>query len=398
GCGGWPAGRRVQAGLLLLGGLLASPRILRADRRPLRVTFVNPGRADEALWRMIELSMQQAAPQLGIALTVAQAGRNRQLMRSEALAALAATPPPDLLLIGNEERSAREVILAAEARGVPCFLLLNDLDAADAEAMGAPRERVRAYLGSLVPDNLAAGRDLAEALLAAARARAGSGTGTNAPAGPGARRRLLAIVGDRVTPSSTLREEGLHQAIAAAGDAEVARVLPGHWSEREAEAAAGRYLAWARAGGVGTDLVWAANDPMAIGALRAFAAAGETPGETVLFGGVNWTTAALDLIAEGRMEVSFGGHLFAGVLALAVLRDWADGRDFATEGGGRLRLPLAPARRDRAAALRRMLEAGPWDRIDAAALTRAARGPDAPALPPLDLLLQRLMPTAAAGR
>jgi ABC-type sugar transport system substrate-binding protein len=60
------------------------------------------------------------------------------------------------------------------------------------------------------------------------------------------------------------------------------------------------------------DALWAANDPMALGAMTALREGGYAPGKDVLIGGVNWSHDAVDKVLDGEMVVTHGGHFLLG--------------------------------------------------------------------------------------
>jgi hypothetical protein len=87
------------------------------------------------------------------------------------------------------------------------------------------------------------------------------------------------------------------------------------------------------------DALWAANDPMALGAIAALKEAGYRPGVDVMVGGLNWSQAAVDRVLKHEMVVTYGGHFLLGAWAMVVLRDYKDGGDFAEEDV-RLHFPM----------------------------------------------------------
>ena len=107
------------------------------------------------------------------------------------------------------------------------------------------------------------------------------------------------------------------------------------WTAKTAEASIRQFIAT----GPHIDALWAANDPMALGAISALNKAGYKPGEDVLVGGLNWSQFAVKKVLDGEMVVTYGGHFLLGAWAMVVLRDYYDGRDFAEEDV-RLQIPM----------------------------------------------------------
>jgi len=77
---------------------------------------------------------------------------------------------------------------------------------------------------------------------------------------------------------------------------------------------------------------WAANDPIALGAMEATDMSGKKPGQDIYIGGLNWDAPALQKIREGSLTNSLGGHFMTGGWALVLLHDYHHGKDFAEEG------------------------------------------------------------------
>jgi len=87
------------------------------------------------------------------------------------------------------------------------------------------------------------------------------------------------------------------------------------------------------------DAVWAANDPMAFGLLRALEEAGYQPGKDVVVGGLNWSQGGIDRVLNGEMLLTHGGHFLGGAWVMVLIRDHRDRRDFAEEDV-RLQFPM----------------------------------------------------------
>jgi ABC-type sugar transport system substrate-binding protein len=153
--------------------------------------------------------------------------------------------------------------------------------------------------------------------------------------------KLLALAGEIDTPASNDRVRGLKRAIGVMSkllgpsSVDLIDIRNLDWSQKRAEASMREFVQK----GPRIDALWAANDPMAIGAIAALREAGYRPGVDVMVGGLNWSQAAVDRVLEGEMVLTHGGHFLLGAWAMVILRDYHDGRDFAEEDV-RLQFPM----------------------------------------------------------
>jgi ABC-type sugar transport system substrate-binding protein len=180
---------------------------------------------------------------------------------------------------------------------------------------------------------------------------------------------LLAIAGDQLTPASIERTAGLHAALARHPDVVLSRQIHSKWTEAEGRQITERYLDWAGRNGVRPGVVWAANDPIAFGAIAALRAAGFRPGEDVFIVGLNWSAPALQRVAEGEMLLTDGGHFLAGGWAMVLLRDHASGLDLGADGT--VRFAMSAITRENVERFQRHFGQRDWSVIDFAALSRS---------------------------
>ena len=294
----------------------------------LRVGFINPG--PHEFWRAVNGTMLAAAAELGIDVEIRETGRSRDKAIEFAHQFLAENPPLDYLIATNDVDAAPEIIRLADAAHVKLILLNNDLNEKDWAEFGEPRTKYRSWLGSIVPDHEGAGYGIAtEILTEAARIKA------KRPL------KILALTGDHETPAGNERVRGLKRAVGditkllGPGSVELVEVRYLDWTAKTAEASVRQFTAT----GPRIDALWAANDPMALGAMSALNEAGYKPGEDVLVGGLNWSQVAVKKVLDGEMVVTYGGHFLLGAWAMVVLRDYHNGRDFAEEDA-RLQIPM----------------------------------------------------------
>ena len=347
---------------ILLGAVLSSA--VPAGERP-SVVFVNPGKHGEVFWELVSDTMRAAGKQLSMDVEIVYAERNHQALRELGMEVVGRPTPPDYLILVNEESAATPIVEAANKAGIKTFLLSNAFTGAQAEKFGAPREILHNWIGSLVPDMNSAGARMAKALV-----EVGQQNGWFSADG---KLHFLALGGDERTPNSIARTEGFSSYVAARSDVVVDRLLFANWNAAEADTLTYRYLRWAENTGVRPAGVWAANDPMAIGAINAIEKAGLTPGRDIAVVGLNWSPEALEEIKTGRLVLTDGGHFFAGGWSMVMLRDHADGCDFA-EGGAAKVFPLASIDRSNQSGLADLITGHQFDSIHFASFLASRRG------------------------
>ncbi|MAC48571.1 MAG: sugar ABC transporter substrate-binding protein [Oceanospirillum sp.] len=294
----------------------------------LQVSFINPGKQGERFWDMVTATMQAAADDLDIELKVYYAQRNRIRMQAIGSQLLTEKQLPDYLVLVNEEQSAEEIVKMANEKQVKTLLLLNDFFGSQLERMGQPREKYPYWIGSITPDNYRAGFRMADRIIERAKQRFGTPV------------HLLAIAGDKVTPASILRTEGMLKRVQADPDVILDRLLYANWNARDAKVMTERYLQWAERNQIHPHSLWAANDPIAAGAIKALREKGLEPGKDIFLAGLNWSPEGLDMVQSGDLVLTDGGHFLAGAWTMVLLRDYAEGFDFAQQGY-RLSFPMS---------------------------------------------------------
>ncbi len=343
--------------LSLLAVLLSLPALAQ------QVHFINPGRSDEAFWRMAGEAMQAAADSLGLRFSQEFAERDpeRSLALARALAARPAPQRPDYVLLVNEKNT-----LVANARvlgeaGIRSFAAFSGLLPQERERFAPRSPALPLLLGSLEPRAEDAGYLTAKALIAAGlRGR----PRTAAPL------QLLAIAGDRSTPVSIARNQGLQRAL----DEHKGRVLmramvAADWRRDLAQQLAARQLAQTP----GLQLVWCGSDQMAFGVMDAARALGLQPGRDLHVSGINTSVEAMQALMAGRLSALAGGHFLTGAFALVMLYDHHRGHDFASQGVA-LEQPLfIPFDAQRAQRYLSRFGAGPMPALDMRSFSKVYR-------------------------
>ncbi|AWM00858.1 ABC transporter substrate-binding protein [Bradyrhizobium amphicarpaeae] len=323
--------------------------------KPLDIVFVNPGKTGEVYWDMVAQTMQAAGRKLDAHVEVLTSERNYRTMQELGFGVLARRDKPDFLILSNEESAAVPIMEAAEAAGVRTLLLSNTLIGEDAVRLGPPRQKLKTWLGDITTDLQTAGARMADALIRTARDEKWQS--------PDGKIHLLGIGGDEITPASIARNAGLKLAVDAAPDVVVDRLLFANWTQSEAENVTANYLSWASRKQIRPAGIWAGNDPMALGAMRAVIAAGLVPGRDIQLVGLNWSEEALREIRAGRLLLTDGGHFLLGGWSIVLLRDYADGCDFAAVSP-RVEVKTSAITRQNLGSVGDLIKTRAFDRID----------------------------------
>lgn len=275
------------------------------------VTFVNPGKQGERFWDMVTETMHAAALDFDIDLEVIYAQRNRIRMTELGIAVTHRPTPPDYMILVNEEQAAEKILQSANKNGIRTLMLLNDFLPEQRTRVGEPGGVYPNLLGSITPDNFAAGERMMKALIHCAK--------TNNTAPP---YHFLAIGGDRRTPASIDRNNGALSVLKQHSEITLDRFLYANWNQKEAEQLTTSYLNWAERNQVSPSAIWSANDPIAFGARNALLNTQLVPGKDVCMVGLNWSSQGLELVQRGEMLLTDGGHFLAGAWSMVLLHDY----------------------------------------------------------------------------
>lgn len=287
------------------------------------VVFINPGKVDETYWASVSSTMHRAARSLGMQLRVIYAERERlePIAIAQRLARLPPEQRPQYVIFTNDYSVAPGVLRALEGSGIQAFLAFSAIQPELRDQVGVPRGQYPFWLGSLEPRAQDAGYLTAKALIEAARKR------PSLKAADG-KFHLLAVAGDRSTPSSIARNQGMRRAVQEAPDTVLQQEVYGEWQRDKARVQTQElFQRYPEA-----RLVWSGNDEMALGAMQAWQIQGGKPGKDALFSGVNTSGQAFEALRQQELSALAGGHLLTGAWALVLLFDYHRGVDFSTEG------------------------------------------------------------------
>ena len=286
-----------------------------------RVAFINPGQHDETYWVTAGEAMQQAARSLGQSFEQQFAERDPEqaLQIARELAARPAARRPDYVVLANEKGTLVEASRILAAAGIKSFAAFSGLLPQERPAW-SPRQGLPLLIGSLEPRAQDAGYLTARALIV-------QGRRMRLQAADG-KLHLLAISGDRSTPVSIARTEGMRRAVAEQHDVVLDQVAFGDWRKDVAAELASEMLAahpQAR-------LLWAGSDQMAFGAMQVARSRQLEPGRQMLFSAINTSPEAMQARIRGELSALAGGHFLCGAWALVMIHDHHRGHDFSDLG------------------------------------------------------------------
>jgi ABC-type sugar transport system substrate-binding protein len=286
------------------------------------VAFINPGRSNEIYWVTATQGMQAAAHSLGMTFEVQYAQREplKTLDIAREMVARPAGKRPNYIVVTDDYSVADRLLAIIDPAGVKTFLAYSSIPVDQRGGIGSPRSKYKGWLGSLEPQAEDAGYLTARALIERGKKEKAFGADRKL--------HMLAIAGDRSTPSSINRNQGMRRAVAEAPMVVLEEEVYAAWArENAAQQAESLYRRYPD-----VKLVWAGNDLMAFGAMSAWEKRGGKPGVDAWFSGINTSTEALEAVKSGRLTSLAGGHFISGAWALVMIYDYHHGRDFADEG------------------------------------------------------------------
>lgn len=297
--------------------------VLPGDVLAMSVVFLNPGKPDEVYWLTATNSMSAAAKDLDVKLEVLYADRNHlnTLTQAKQLAAREAKDRPDYVILSNDHAVGFEVIRILDAANIKTFLAFSGLrEQSERLLTTIPRQHFQGWLGSLEPRADDAGYLTARALIQ-------HGQQNYMQAADG-RLHMLVIAGDRSTPASLKRNEGMRRAVAEAKNVVIDQEVYAEWSRAKAQ----EQSEWLFKRHPQARLIWAGSDLMAFGAMDSWKNKGGQPGVDAYFSGVNTSSEALAALESGSLTALAGGHFITGAFGLVMLYDYHHGKDFKDEG------------------------------------------------------------------
>ncbi len=273
--------------------------------KPLEVAIFIP--REDPFWKKAVLFTEEAANDLGMKLRIYNANDNPDKMIAQVRKTVQSGV--DGIIFLAYQNTGERILRIAEKNSVPAILINSQLPQADL----LPRTKYEYWIGSVLPDDEKAGSVLIQQLI-------------NEAAQNGIERfNVLAIEGNPKDESSIARIRGLRSFMKHLKEVNSFKIVAGNWNQIKAQEI---FLSYYKTQS-DVNIVWCANDNMALGVLKAIKELGLE--EKIVVGGVDWDKAAQEAILSGDMHVSVGGHFLDGAWAAVLLYDYLNGIDFANE-------------------------------------------------------------------
>lgn len=275
-----------------------------AESTPLRIFAFRPH--NRHFWSRYSAYLEAAAKDLDVDLTVFDAGNDPEQMLRQAEAAV--EQRPDAIIFTDFDGNGEHMIRIAERAEIPIFLVNTLLR----NETLAPRVSYRHWIGTLAADDYRAGRQLTNDLLFAARRK-----GITQP-------RILAFSGNGGGLSLNRRLRALIDVMQDRTDASLVTVQ----QAADPDKVPALFEATIRANS-DINVVWGVTDDSALAAAQTARKLGLA--QTIVFGGIDWRPESLDAMERGLVDVSIGGHVLDGALALIMATDYLKGFDFISQ-------------------------------------------------------------------
>lgn len=286
-----------------------------ADEKPVRIAILyHTPSENDIWWGMVTGFAAEVAEDLNIELELVESDLSPISFINHTKLLLATERPPDYILTPNYVGTIKHIMPLVNKSSTRLFLFNAGLNEEQRALFGSPREKYVQWIGEMLPDDETAGYELARQLIASTRQ---SGV---------EQVNMLAISGNKYNQAAYLRSRGLRRAIEEDPNAHLLQEVSGRWFR---DTAAMKIPVLMKRHPT-TNVIWAANDSMALGVLDVIDSTWHGP-----VGGFDWTAPALTAIWEGDMFASMGGHFMEAGWALVLLFDFHQGRDFVGEGVSR---------------------------------------------------------------
>lgn len=291
-------------------------------KRP-KIAFITPSSKGNTYWPSVFRVIDAVAASLDFEFKHYDIGvSDRFMIEEEAKRLLSGKNKPDALVVSVVIGNTKPILDLAEAQKVP-VLLLGPLFPVELESVGrVPRAKYKYWIANLEQNEVEKGYLSAKQLFIKALE-------SKMPRKNG-KIQLLALGGKRWWIGSLQRDEGMQKALAEFPDIVLMQSVPADWDTESAKEMASRLIKRFP----DANLIWAASDQMAEGAVQALTSAkGHSAKNKFLVSGIDLSEIGLNNVQSGRTVGSASMSMFGMGEMMIYLYDYLQGYDFAKEVG-----------------------------------------------------------------
>ncbi len=285
-----------------------------------RIAWLSPMQTDytdvSPFWPLSYKFMAAAVEDLDLELKIYFSGRDHLLMTEHAQQIASGKEGRfDAVMFYDLKQRGLKILHILNEAGVPAFSFNSDLSIHP--NLGQPRQKYPYWIGQMSPDDQYAGELLLRKLVEEYHQYQGESP-----------TEIVAIQGAVGHPANINRKRGFERALKDFPQHTFLEYVNGEWGREQVQTMFSKI--WFRY--EAAKIFWVANDGMALGLYDAMVQEEIQSGTEIIYGGVDWAEEAIQLIKEGKMNVSIGGHFLEGAFTLVLLHDYAKGVDFAELG------------------------------------------------------------------
>lgn len=339
---------------LILSFLCITPTL--AGETKLKVGLLSGGGADNQFWSSLVHFAQAVADDLSIDLEVLyppsylKSGKDIKITGGKALEEIG---PGAYMVMPYLGSATAELLQSAGQRDNKIFIINIDILEKERANLGQPRGKYSNWIAHSYANDVQAGYIAADQIL------------SHFPSTPSqdgrATVRMVGLTGPFTVQASFDRNNGLKERIRKSENAMLYEIKEAGFKEASAYTATGNFLIKYPS----LNAIWAANDSMAMGAIKALKEAHKKPGEDVIVAGIDWTQRGLDSVKSGELAATIGGHYIDAGMALILIYDYQHGKDFADELGTVFKTPMYPISKENINEYLNKIGTHPdWSKID----------------------------------
>jgi ABC-type sugar transport system substrate-binding protein len=293
-----------------------------------KVGFLAGGDRDNNFWVRMGQFAEAVAEDLNIDLQIRYPSPATYVIKRRGEQLIKSLDEGDFFTTIYFDAVTADLLQAAELREVRSFIINTEILEQDRQRVGTPREKFRHWIGHMRPDDRQAGYVVADEIF----------KHFDNPKSV----KMIAVNGDPSVQVAVDRLNGLKERMDESPRATLHTVATADWLHESARVTTQELLDEYP----DTNAIWAASDPMALGAIEAIEQAGLEPGKDVVTASIDWTNEGLKAVQSGKMLASVGGHFMEAGIALLLMYDYHHGEDFAGELGASFKTPMYPVTRD----------------------------------------------------